>query len=165
MGVIQPGTDLTHDPQGFRWIHHLTVRRMVERLPVHVLHDDVKHPVGFPEIIHANQVRVVELRHRLRLGFEAFSEFFIRRKLPWQDFDRSHPVKRALGHLINSTHPPAGNQRMDIVGVEEQGYFLDIRSLEGGCVLGFAHWEKGRRNAALRDIRKYWDESSIVFFN
>ena len=82
---------------------------------------------------------MIELCHRLCLCLEALAELLICGKLAWQNFYGNHSLKRALGGLIYSTHPTAGDEGMDIVGGEKPCDFAKIRRLKCGCVFGITH--------------------------
>ncbi len=108
--MLQPGAYIDYHTQRIILLHLAPVGRVEERLPGHIFHDDVEHPPDFTEVINSDQVRMIQLGHRLRFGFEALAEFLVGRKLTRQDLDRSHAVERALGGFVNRPHTSAGDQ-------------------------------------------------------
>ncbi len=138
MGVGEAVTDPRNEADHLSRIDRHAIGRMEQRLPRHVLHDDIEHAVHLAEVENSNEIRMVEFRHRLRLGFEAFAERGVLAEFLGQDLDGHGAVQRLLDGAINRTHASGGDQGFDFVTRKERSEFVN-----GGCFeslrMGFAH--------------------------
>ena len=78
MGVCEAVTYTDDQIDSVRMFDRKAMCRVVKGLPRHKLHHDEKQPLHLAEIVHADQVRMVQFRHRLRLGFKAGTEHGVR---------------------------------------------------------------------------------------
>ena len=75
VGEVQGVADLRHRVDRRLGVEALPLDELVEVSAFHELHDDVVMArVGLPEVVDLDDVRVIELRHRLRLALEALFE-------------------------------------------------------------------------------------------
>ena len=94
---------------------------MIEGLPRHKLHDDEKHASHLPEVIHTNEIGVIEPRHRLGFRFKIGAERFILAKLTRQNLDGNRSVQRKLHRFINRAHATGGNKALNLVPRKKGG--------------------------------------------
>ena len=64
-----------------------------ERLTGDMLHDDEKHAIDLAEVVHADEVRVIEARHRFGLGLKTGAKVGISAELLRQDFDGDRAIE------------------------------------------------------------------------
>ncbi len=86
-----------------------------ERLAVDVRHGDVRAALVLTDLVHGDDVRVVEPRGRLRLAFEAGERIGVRRHLVGEKLERRFPVELAVLGEIDLTHSALAELAQDPV--------------------------------------------------
>src|SRR5687767_15790632 len=85
-----------------------------QRLPLEVLHDEVLD-LAFPtDVMQRADVRVRELRDRLRLPLEALARLDRGRHVCRQDLDRHGPLEPRIARLVHLPHPARPERRQDL---------------------------------------------------
>ena len=107
------------------WIRILTTRcgasgalrqRVAERQAVEELHRHEQPAVGgLAEVEHADGVRVLEPRARLRLVVEALDPLRIRRHLRVEHLDCDDAIDRDLARLVDDAHAALADTSLDLV--------------------------------------------------
>ena len=116
--LVQRVGDL--DPEAERLIERKrslqeTIR---ERLPFEVLHDEVLG-LAFPtHVVQGADVRVRELRDRLRLPLEALPDLGRSRQVRRQHLDRHRAVQPRVPRPVHLPHPSRAERREDLVRTE-----------------------------------------------
>ena len=124
VGMFEPLADPADEFASDGWIDCLPRRRVVERFAGDKFHHDEEHSASFTKVIDADQVRVVELRHRFRFGLERGSEYRILAEPLREDLDGDWTVERSLASLVNRPHASLGDKPLELVGgkIRRQGF-------------------------------------------
>ena len=150
VGVGESAADGGDEADHFRRVDRLAMGRVIDRLPGHELHHDVKHPVDFAEVIHADEVRVIEAGHRLGLGLEALAKRSVLAEFHRQDFQRDRPIQRLLHRAIDGTHASGRDEALDFIPREKRREVGGLRSNETGRFVRVGHV---RRSGNLQSSR------------
>ena len=140
--VTNPGDEA----DDLRLVDRYPVGRVVNRLPGHILHHDVEHPIHLAEVIHADEIRVVQAGHRLGLRLEAGAERGVLAEFHRQYFQRHGAVQRPLHRAIDGTHAAGGDQALDVIPREKRRKISWLRRYESGWFLRIAHSKNRRKN-------------------
>ena len=83
---------------------------------IDIFHHNVAMAVlGLAEIVHGDDVRVIELRHGPSFSLEAFAEGMdIAIQERGQKFDRDESIQSRLPGFVDSTHPPLADETEDL---------------------------------------------------
>jgi len=88
------------------------VRRLVSRSwrkihPIHEFHQQVVEFTCLAEIMHSDDIRMIEQRERMSFLFKSRGELWIVRTLRREEFQRDEAIQRLLSRLVNHTHTTA----------------------------------------------------------
>ncbi|GBD17044.1 hypothetical protein HRbin26_01957 [bacterium HR26] len=120
VGVVERGSDLADDVGGVLDSERcLAQDQVLERLPAHVLHDDVVDPVVMAYVVDVDDVRMGEARGRLGLTLEASQEVRVAPVLPTQDLDRHGPVEGEVVAAVDHSHASLADQFLEAVSSVE----------------------------------------------
>ncbi len=86
-----------------------------QRLAFDVLHNEVIDTVLLAYVIKRADVRMVELRNRLRLAFEACLAFGALGEMLGEDLDGDGPVEAGVVGFVNLAHSSLADWREDFV--------------------------------------------------
>ena len=89
-----------------------------ERFAIKVLHDEVRRPGLFTDIVQCTDMRMVKLGNRAGLAIETLTELRVRRKRGVQDFDGDGAIEPRVARPVHLSHPTGTDQRQDLVGTE-----------------------------------------------
>ena len=89
-----------------------------ERLAFEKLHDQVVDLALAADVVQSADVRVGQRRDRLRLALEAFAQLRVVRERRRQDLDRDRAPEARVPRLVDLSHPPGADGRLDLVGAE-----------------------------------------------
>ena len=89
-----------------------------ERLAFEQLHDQVVGVALVADVVERADVRVRELRDRLRLALEALADFGGFREVLGQHLDRDRAVEARVARAIDLAHATRAERRKDLVGAE-----------------------------------------------
>ena len=114
MRPIQRARNLDRDRQrlGERKSGAVRPEPFFERLALEQLHDEIRRPGLFANVVQRADVRMGELRDRAGLTIEAFAELRIGRERLRKDFDRDRAIEpRVAGfvHLAHAAGPKGGH--------------------------------------------------------
>ncbi|MEA3210369.1 MAG: hypothetical protein QOE70_3426 [Chthoniobacter sp.] len=107
MRELQRLTKRWHDRQ---CLHRRELPRAQELAEIHAineLHEQIEKAICLPKVVHGHDVRVIELRQRLRLPRKALRKLRVLLPLRREQFQRDQPAERFLARLVNDTHPAA----------------------------------------------------------
>ncbi len=90
-----------------------------QRLSFQVLHDEVLRPVLVPDVVQRADVRVRELRDRLRFTLEALAHLG-RSAVRRENLDRDRAIEPRVAGPVHLPHPPGADRREDLVGPEAE---------------------------------------------
>ena len=93
-------------------------RRSLSVSPSSILHDQVLGLALAPDVVESADVRMRELRDRLRLALEALAHLGRRRHVRRQHLDRHRPLQPRVPRLVDLPHPARAERRQDLVGAE-----------------------------------------------
>ena len=80
------------------------LQTLLERLTLHVLHDEVVNPVLFADVVERADVRVVQAADGPCFTLEAFPALRIGGQVFGKDFDGNRAVQPGVGCTIHLTH-------------------------------------------------------------
>ena len=89
-----------------------------QRLALEVLHDEVLGLALAPDVVERADVRVRDLRDRLRLALEPLPQLRARREMLRQDLDRDRALEPRVSRLVDLPHPARADGRQDLVRPE-----------------------------------------------
>ena len=89
--------------------------QVAERQPVHELHDDEVRAFVRRDVIHRDDVRVVERRGGTGLAEEPFPAVRVRRVPRGQELDRDEPLQAGVARLVDDAHAPFAQLFEDLV--------------------------------------------------
>ncbi len=89
-----------------------------QRLALEVLHDEVLGLAFAVDVVERADVRMRDLRDRLRLALEALAQLRVRREVRRQDLDRDRALEARVPRLVDLAHPTGADRRQDLVGTE-----------------------------------------------
>ena len=111
---LQRLADRRHNGQRLRRREAARHHRLSQIDAVDVLHHQKIELAGPSEIMHRDDIRMVEFRKSLSFPREPFGEAGIRR-LPWrQNLERHETAERFLASLVDRAHPAATNEFDDL---------------------------------------------------
>ena len=90
----------------FEWRSAL-LQPLLERLPIHVLHDAILNPVLCANIEERADVRVIQAADGFGFALEAFAQISSVGQMFGKDLDRNHAVQAGIGAPIHLPIPPA----------------------------------------------------------
>ncbi len=119
MGRLQGLGDLAPDAHRLAELERPAPKPVLQRLPLQVLHHQ-KERCGLlrPDIEEGAHVRVLQLRKRLRLAFEAKAVDLVPRELRRQYLHRHRPSQAGVGRPVHFSHTALPEQRFDLVGAQ-----------------------------------------------
>jgi hypothetical protein len=100
----QRAGDLRGDLDGLSNVERTALQPLSERLSLDELGDHVGTAVQLAEVVHDQNVRVVEARDGARLLVEAAQAVALRAELRGQELDRDRPIELAVVGEIDLTH-------------------------------------------------------------
>ncbi len=106
--------------------HVLVAHQLAERRAVDELHHDVVRVVLAPEVVDVDDVRMGELRRRLRFVREALDEVVVLGVLIAQHLDRDPAAQQRVGTAVHERHPARPEDAVDPIAVVE-----DLLGLHG----------------------------------
>ena len=77
---------------------------MIERSAMHHLHNDVEHAVNLPEVINADEVRVIEFGHALGLALKRRLKGSVLTEVAGQYFNRDFTIEGLLLSQVDGSH-------------------------------------------------------------
>ena len=89
-----------------------------QRLAFEVLHDEILGVALAPDVVERADVRVRELRDRLRLPLEALAHFGGRRQVLREHLDGHGPLEPRVLRLVHLSHAARAERREDLVRAE-----------------------------------------------
>ena len=89
-----------------------------QRLAVEILHDEEVDAVLAAHVIQGADVRVIELRDRVRLAIEPLTELRIGGERFGQDLDRDAAIEPCVARLVDFAHAPRAEEGQDLVRAE-----------------------------------------------
>ena len=89
-----------------------------QRLALEILHDEVFGVALAPHVVERADVRMRELRDRLRLALEPLPDFRRRRHVLRQHLHRDRPLQPRVPRLVDLAHPARAQRRKDLVRTE-----------------------------------------------
>ena len=121
----EPARDLEQPRQFLRLGDVLAREAVAQRAAGHELHRDVRVPVDLADVVHRDDVGVVERRGRARLahrprprdGTRAFV-----RPLGEHDLERDAPAEPWIEGEVDAAHSPFAEDRLDHVAIDGVGH-------------------------------------------
>jgi len=115
---IERAGDLDADPQGLVDRQRAFAQPIRQRLALEELHDQVVGSVLVAHVVKRANVRMRELRDRLRLTLEALPQLRRGGHVRRQNFDRDIAAEPRVLRLVDLPHPSRTDGREDLVGAE-----------------------------------------------
>jgi len=72
-------------------------------------HHQIKLVVELAKLVNVNDVRVVQLRHRSRLGVERLQPLLVLNQFRLHQLDGDIPLEHGVGGPVNRAHPACGD--------------------------------------------------------
>ena len=92
-----------------------------EALAVDERHDEVHHPLALVDRVDRHDVRMRQLRRRLRLAQEALAHVGVERELRRQQLDRDASVQAHVRRAVDDGHPASADLRVYQVLCADRG--------------------------------------------
>ena len=89
-----------------------------QRLPLEVLHDEELDAVLVPDVVERADVRMRELRDRLRLPLEPLADLGARGEVRGQDFDGNRAAEARVAGAVDLAHAAGADLADDLVRAE-----------------------------------------------
>jgi len=89
-----------------------------ECLAFEVLHDEVRRPGLFTDVVQCADMGMVDPGNRAGLPIEALTEVRVRRKRGRQDLDGNGAIEPRVARFVDLSHPTGTDQRQDFVRAE-----------------------------------------------
>ena len=108
--ALQRRADWRHDAKRFFGREALRLQKLTEIHTIDKLHEQEvggrlrQQCLSHAEVVHTDNVRVIERGERMRLLFKACGELRIIRTLRGEQFERDEAVQRLLPRLVNDAH-------------------------------------------------------------
>ena len=128
--VLQRLADPRHDRQRFGRGEVAARHRLPQRDALDELHHEVVEALAVAEVIDADDVRVIQPRHRPRLAGEALRERRVVLQVRVQHLDGDGPVERPVARPVDGPHP-AGPDQLEAVEVGQPALELLGRQRRG----------------------------------
>ena len=120
MGRVQPIRDLGQQGEcPLRLQAALALDQALEVDALDILHDEVWSAVDFAEIVHGDDVRMLDPGGRRRLDAEALEIAVVARELRGDELDRPREVERQVGGAVDHAHAAARDLLVDPVAAVE----------------------------------------------
>ena len=103
---------------------------VTERVPRQPLHDDERRPVLVAEVVHPDDVRMIEGRGGARLDLESFPDLRLRTQAGMQQLDRNGAAQAGVPTVTDLGHPPESEDVAKFVAAPEEP-----RSFHGPLVI------------------------------
>ena len=116
--LVQRVGDLDAEAQRLRERQRALAEAIRERLALEELHDEVLRAVLVADVVKGADVRMRELRDRLRLALEPLADFGRGREMLRQNLDRDRALEPRVLRLVDLAHPSGADRREDLVGTE-----------------------------------------------
>ena len=116
-------------------------QRVAQRLAVEQLRHDVRRAVVHADVVHREDVRMVQRRGGSRFLLEALQPVGIGARRSRENLDRDVAPEARVARAIDLAHPARAEQRIDFVGTE----------MDTGCE---RHVEKGLRRCYANPARR-----------
>jgi hypothetical protein len=123
-----------HDAQRLLRREALGLQKLAQIHAIHELHEQVIKAACLSEVIHADDVRMIQRRERLRLLFKPRRELRIVRPLRGEQFERHEAVQRLLPCLVNHAHAATAEAFEDFELREVRSEFLRRQRRHGGDI-------------------------------
>ncbi len=114
VGVLQGLADGRHDGERLLRAEAGAAHGLAEVHPVHELHEQVEKAARFAEIVHGDNVRMIQCRQRPRLMGEALSEGGVLLLLGGQQLQRHEAVQRLLPCFVDHAHAATADAFEDL---------------------------------------------------
>src|SRR5690606_23187009 len=113
-------------------------QELAEIHAIHVLHEQVEEAVALAEVVHGDDVRMIQHGERLRLAGETLSKLRIALPLRREHLQSDETTERFLPRLVHHAHAAATEAFVDLEFREVRGNFLDRkrRAITGSDVSG-----------------------------
>ena len=105
--ALQRVADRRHDAQRLLRREAARLQELAQIHAVHELHQQEVEAARLPEIVHGDDVRMIQRRERLRLLFKPLGELRIVRALRREQLQRDETVQRFLPRLVDHAHAAA----------------------------------------------------------
>ena len=116
--LVQRVGDLDAEAERLRERQRALAEPVRERLALEQLHDEVLRAVLVADVVERADVRMRELRDRLRLPLEPLANLGGGRQMLRQHLDRDGALEPRVPRLVDLSHPPGAERRQDLVGTE-----------------------------------------------
>ena len=117
---ISPPGDLDADVERAARRETPVLDELAERLAFDQLHRDEEVSVGGPDVVHGDDVRVIERRGRARLLLEAGAPLGVLGKSRREDLDRHLAAETGIARLVDFSHASGAERSNDFVGSESR---------------------------------------------
>ena len=114
MRELQRLADRRHDGQRLLRREAARLRCLSQIDAVDVLHQQEVELAGPSEVMHRDDIRMIEFRESLSFPRESFGEAGVRRMPRSQDLERHEPTERFLARLVDRTHPALADEFDDL---------------------------------------------------
>ncbi len=140
VGTLQGIANRRDDPQGFLRREAFGLQQLAEIHAVHKLHKQKIEAACLPEVMHPDDVRVIERGERMGLFFKPGRKLRIIGPLRCEQFQCHEPVQGLLPCLVNDAHAAASEAFEDFELREVRGKFPGGKQRNGGS---FISWLRG----------------------
>ena len=116
VNVVQRLRDRSQQP--YRRLHPQRLSDLLQRRSLEIVHDQIRRALVFPVIQDLDDIRMIQLRQRLRLPLEPLPDMpeDIRSERPrLNELDRDRPFQPRVERLVDDRHPAAPDFPFDLV--------------------------------------------------
>src|SRR5450432_1147832 len=120
--IRQPAAHLQNNSQFLRHRHRPPrPNHGLERQPLEILHDEIRHPVLVPQFVHGHNVLVMKAAGILRLAIKPDQEIRILRRRG-QNLNRNRPPNPRIVPPEHGPHAPAPDHIHNVVSANPRGF-------------------------------------------
>ncbi len=118
MRVLQAISDLAQISPRRQGVEWAPVQDVAQRAAADQRHREVRHAIGKLEVVYGQDVRVVQLGERLRLGLEPLHKAVVLKELWRQRLERDLATERLLHRAVDHRHAAAAQAFDDLVAAD-----------------------------------------------
>ncbi len=149
--LVQRVRDLRPVPQRLLERQRALGQAIGKRLALEQLHHQVLDAVRVADVVQRADVRVRQLRNRLRFPLEPLPDLRRRRQVLRQHLHRDRPLQPRVLRLVNLAHPASADRRDDLVRAQARsGGEAQTISPESPASSGRSSWETSTPGRAGR---------------
>lgn len=129
VGVLEGLANFRDDGERFTGREAARAHRLAEIQAIDILHNKIIEPTGLAEIMHCDDVRMVQFGQKARFAIETLGEMRVGRECFGQKFERDDPVQARLTRFEDKAHATTPDEFKKLELRENGGELREGRNL------------------------------------